>query len=77
MSAPLECASCAARAGEAVFPCKKRGELRLCADCLAEAATPKDKAATPIMRRAAYRSALRIRQMSPQLDLVDMVVATP
>lgn len=68
-----ECTSCGSRSAETPFP--ERGKL--CCDCLAESLVAPRPEPTMLLTRAAYRARLRVRQRSPQLDLVDMVVRTP
>jgi hypothetical protein len=72
-----QCISCGAIPGEAVFPPKVRGKPSKCTDCVAEASREAPGRRRPIIRRAAYRAALRVRQASLQLDLIDSLVPSP
>jgi hypothetical protein len=75
------CHDCGCGKGEGEFLPKRRGQPRLCADGIAEheravlrgPLKPSDR----IRTRASYRAALRHRQRSPQLDLVDALVPSP
>lgn len=70
-----ECDSCAARANETAFP-GERG--RMCCDCLAYLdKNPSRNPGKPPRSRRSYRQALRHRQQSPQLDLVDLITPVP
>lgn len=68
-----ECLSCAARPGEAEFP--PRG--RLCCDCAGITVGNTREAAGKPRSRRSYRAALRYRQQSPQLDLIDLITPVP
>lgn len=70
-----ECLSCAARPDEAQFPERSR----VCVDCVMEAARAFGAmpAQTKARSRRSYRAALRHRQQSAQLDLVDMITPVP
>lgn len=85
-----ECRSCGSRSIETRFPERNiKGLPVLCLDCAlefasharAEAALQELKAGTgpqrSITTRASYRARLRVRQASPQMDLVDAVVRSP
>jgi hypothetical protein len=65
------CPSCAASVADgATFA---HGSA-VCSDCVSEAQAPlRDGLHGPRIRRAAYRAAVRRRQQSNQLDLVDLV----
>lgn len=67
------CRSCGSRASETPFP--KKGLN--CCDCQAEAELAPRPETTRLTTRASYRAALRHRQKSPQLDLVDLVIRCP
>lgn len=71
----IECHSCAARAGEAEFPRRKpRGVPWVCAECTAEAFGRAQKIERPVLlTRKAWRARERVRQASPQRDLLDWV----
>jgi hypothetical protein len=76
------CHDCGSRQGETPFPRgrRRRGEPRLCVDCIAERARVALRDALPgsvYQTRASYRAALRYRQKQPQADLVDLVTRCP
>jgi hypothetical protein len=74
MSTPRECASWGAQTTRPSSP-KKRGRPQLCMGCAEETSRfPQGVPTKPIIRRAAYRAALRVRRVSLQLDLVDLLV---
>lgn len=66
-----ECVSCGSRDTETGFP--PRG--RLCDDCLTE--RPHAESTGKPRTRASYRAALRHRQQSPQMDLIDLITPVP
>ncbi len=73
----IECASCAARSGEAkFFLIKPRGQPRLCWDCLHESQAKAfaEKLARPVLlTRKAWWARRRARDAKPQADLVDLI----
>lgn len=80
------CFVCAARPedGAVLSPRKQTATPLVCTDCADEERRERAeplalrRRLTPAARtRASYRAALRVRQKSPQLDLVDLVVAAP
>jgi hypothetical protein len=71
------CDSCAGTEKDgAVLGRKATRRSLLCSDCEAEATRVPHPIAKPVTR-ARYRAALRHREKSGQLDLVDMVVPPP
>jgi hypothetical protein len=75
----IQCHSCAARAGEASFPRKKlRGSPWVCTDCTNEqigAGHPQRIERPVLLTRKAWRARARVRQASPQRDLLDWASA--
>lgn len=67
------CLSCAATPAEAPFPARGR----TCIECTAWQAREAPQRSSKIQTRASYRAHLRVRQKSPQADLVDMLVGSP
>lgn len=84
------CSSCAARRSEAVFPAShKPGTWLLCCACIAEAERapiaekpPRlNRKGQPVKRRVVTRRIARahrrMRDRSPQPDMIDQLVPTP
>lgn len=84
-----ECRSCGSRPCETPFPVERpRGMPALCLDCLLEWASEVTRPARiaetrealrqrGVLTRASYRARLRVRQRSPQADMVDLIVGSP
>lgn len=84
MSQPSDtCHGCGSRRCDTPFARKRKGEPLRCQDCVAWLAGAAERAERRARRaerpcsRRSYRAAFRWRQSQAQLDLVDMLVASP